>query len=96
MPNVMEGILPLFCKTPPLFKLFHEFIAGNHPILMEENLIKISRKFKFAVFPVFHIFILWNTTKPYQRIKLRNSTCNNDGQPTIFALFVKEWKTPLI
>ena len=58
MAHVMESNLPLFSKTPP-FKLFHEFIVGNHPILMEENLIKISREFKVVVFPIFsYIYVV--------------------------------------
>ena len=48
-----------FVVKTSLLKLFHEFIVGSHPILMEENLIKISREFKVVVFPIFsYIYVV--------------------------------------
>ena len=56
MTHVLGGDFPFFCKTLPL-KLLHDFIVGSHPILMEENLVKISRDFKVAVFPMSFIYL---------------------------------------
>ena len=41
-----------FCKTPPP-KLFHVFIVGNHPTLMEQNLRKFSLEIKVVILPMF-------------------------------------------
>ena len=39
IPHVIAGNLHYFFKTSP-FNLFHDFIVGNYPILMEQNLRK--------------------------------------------------------
>ena len=58
MTHVKGGNSPLFYKILHL-KLFHEFIVGNHPILMKENLIKISREFEVAVLLCFsYIYVV--------------------------------------
>ena len=39
MPHVKRGDLSFSCKTSPL-KMFHEFIVGSRPVLMEQILRK--------------------------------------------------------
>ena len=51
MPHEMRG------------KVFHEFIVGNHHILMKQVLREFSSEFKIVYFPFFfHIIMLLNAT----------------------------------
>ena len=54
----MQGDVTLIFYRTPSRKLFHEFIEGNYPILMQQMLGKFSCQFQFAAFPRFVLLFL--------------------------------------